>query len=201
MTQDRTPADDFASRLASARAGDARALGQVLEGFRPYLLAIAHSGLSDDLRSKGGASDLVQESLLDAFNDLHRFVGDSPEDLRAWLRGILRHNLTDWVRRFRESGKRSIDRERPLGESQARGLVAAGLTPHSRAVAGEEQDTLDAAIARLPDDERTAVLLHNRDHLNFEAIGRRIGRSGEAARKLWTRAVLRLQRDLEGGRE
>ena len=75
--------------LAAARAGSREALGRVLEGCRRYLLGVAEGELDPDLRSKGGASDIVQETFLEAQRDFARFQGSSPEELRAWLRQVL----------------------------------------------------------------------------------------------------------------
>jgi RNA polymerase sigma-70 factor, ECF subfamily len=53
-----------------------------------------------------------------------------------------------------------------------------------------------AAIDRLPEHYREVVVCHQRDRLTFEQIGRLRGISAEAARKLWTRALGRLRREL-----
>src|SRR5271163_4886949 len=99
MTQ---PANDPDRLLADARAGSRDALGGILEGCRRYLLAIAERQLDPDLRSKGGASDLVQETFLEAQRDFARFQGSSAEELRAWLRQVLLHNVGAFTRRYRD---------------------------------------------------------------------------------------------------
>ncbi len=105
--------------LEAARAGDHQALGQVLESCRAYLLAVAERGLDADLAAKGGASDLVQETLLGAYRDIEAFQGRSRGELLAWLRRILRNNLADQRRQYRGTQKRRIGRELPLGEAAA----------------------------------------------------------------------------------
>src|SRR5580700_9060811 len=87
--------------LVAARRGSREALGNALEACRRYLLAIASRELDPDLRAKGGASDLVQETFLEAQRDFARFQGSSPEELRAWLRQVLLHNVGAFTRRFR----------------------------------------------------------------------------------------------------
>ena len=59
-------AGDFGRLLAEARTGSRQALGQILESCRNYLLLIAGKELTSDLQAKGGASDLVQETFLEA---------------------------------------------------------------------------------------------------------------------------------------
>src|SRR5262249_54728266 len=104
-------AADGAGWLARARAGDRDALGRVLEVCRRYLLLIADRQLDADLRAKGGASDLVQETFLEAQRDFAQFAGNSEEELRAWLRRMLLNNLGNFTRRYRATGKRAVGRE------------------------------------------------------------------------------------------
>src|SRR5579871_1471767 len=89
--------------LAAARAGSNDALGQALEACRDYLLLIAQQEMDLQLRAKGGASDIVQETFLEAQRAFENFQGTSEEELRAWLRRILLNNLGDFTRRYRES--------------------------------------------------------------------------------------------------
>ena len=90
---------DAARQLAAARAGSREALGQVLQACRGYLLLLAERELDPDLRAKGGASDLVQGTFLEAQKDFAHFQGDSEDELRAWLRQVLLHNLANFTRR------------------------------------------------------------------------------------------------------
>jgi RNA polymerase sigma-70 factor (ECF subfamily) len=195
----------FAALVAAAQQGDAAALGRILEVFRPYLLTVANRELPDGLLAKCGGSDLVQESLLDAHRGFAGFDGDRPDELRVWLRGILRHNLKDWVRRFGDSTRRSLERERSLQDGEAGRLLAARLidpdpTPGTSAAEREEAAAIDAALDRLTADERAAIILRNREHLGWDEVGQTLGRSADAARMLWKRAIVRLQHELESKR-
>jgi RNA polymerase sigma-70 factor (ECF subfamily) len=192
----------FAALVAAAQRGDAGALGRVLEVFRPYLLAVANQDLPQELWGKCGGSDLVQETLLEAHRGFDGFDGSRPEELRAWLRGILRHNLQDWKRRFASAERRSIHREQSLnggaaGRSLAATLVDPEPTPRTSVAEREEAAAIDAAVERLASDERAAILLRNRDHYSWDEVGRKLHRSADAARMLWKRAILHLQQTLE----
>ena len=72
--------------MAAARCGTDDALGHLLECCRQYLLSVANAELDAHLRTKAGASDLVQETFLEAVRIVDRFHGDSLEELRLWLR-------------------------------------------------------------------------------------------------------------------
>jgi RNA polymerase sigma-70 factor (ECF subfamily) len=192
---------DFAAQVAAAQDGDAAAMGRVLEVFRPYLLTVANQDIPAQLWGKCGGSDLVQETLMEAHRGFAGFDGRRPDELRAWLRGILRHNLKDWMRRYGSAERRSIDRERslqdgPAGRSLAAGLIDPDPTPGTSAADREQAAAIDAALDRLAAPERAAIILRNRDHLSWDEVGQRLGRSPDAARMLWKRAILGLQQEL-----
>src|SRR5436305_11185825 len=105
--------------LAAARAGSTEALGRVLETCRRYLLLVAERQLDPKLRAKGGASDLVQQTFLEAQRDFARFQGTSEAELLAWLSRLLQNNVGDLARRYRGTGKRDIEREVALPGSDA----------------------------------------------------------------------------------
>jgi RNA polymerase sigma-70 factor, ECF subfamily len=187
--------------LAAARDGSVEALGKVLDGCRDYLLHVAERRLRADLRSKGGASDLVQQTFLDAQRDFTRFQGESEKELLAWLRQILLHNLAHFHRSYRATAKRDLEREVPLpgpASSSEGGADIAGRTPtpSQQAAAREEAENVQRALERLPEEYRQVLALRHKEQLTFEEIGKRMGRSTSGARALWVRAVERLDDEL-----
>jgi RNA polymerase sigma-70 factor, ECF subfamily len=192
----------FVTLLAAARGGSAQALGVLLQSFQPYLMSIARPRLPGDLRGKYDAADLVQETLLEAHRGFAGFDGNDADDLRVWLGGILKHNLKDCIRRYRDCSKRSIGRERSLEAAHEAGDPGDGEvdpypTPCTQSIARESVAALREALLRLPPDEQAVICLRQFDSLSFQEIGRRLGRSPEATRKLFSRAIARLQRLLE----
>jgi RNA polymerase sigma-70 factor (ECF subfamily) len=174
----------------------------VLEACRDYLLLVANQELDPRLQAKGGASDLVQQTFLEAQRDFARFSGESEAELLAWLRRLLLNNLADFRRNYRDTGKRQAEREVSLEEGSAASTPGGGLatdlpSPSGQAMAHEQDEALDRAIARLPEDYRQVLLWRYREERSFEEIGDLLGRTPNAARKLWLRAVERLRRELE----
>jgi RNA polymerase sigma-70 factor (ECF subfamily) len=193
--------DQIAVLIRQAQAGSQEALGRLLEGCRGYLLRIAGEDLDPRLRPKGGASDIVQETFLEAQRDFAGFVGDTERELVAWLRQRLRFRIAKFVRSHRHAAKRAAAREVPLepsGFSSAAGpaLVADEPTPSERALAGERDHLLEAAMGRLPEDYRRVIDLRYREGLSFDAIGATLGRTPNSARKLWVRAIEHLKHEL-----
>jgi RNA polymerase sigma-70 factor (ECF subfamily) len=190
-----TPPEDAEGLLAAARAGSPEALGRALDEFRNYLLAIATRDLDPALRAKGGASDLVQETLLGACRDFAQFRGSTADEFRAWLRQILHNQVAMFGRRFRDTGRRDVGREVALAadDSAGPGLAAGIETPSAEVSARERDEALRLAVERLPPDYRRVLLLRFQDGRSFEEIGEAMGLTANAARKLWLRAVKRLQ--------
>ena len=154
--------------------------------------------MNEALQAKGAASDLVQETFLEAARDFSRFHGVSSAQLRAWLRCLLVHRLAKQGRRFRKTRKRGIDRECRLQEllpDDAEDFRCSPWTrrPAKRRLDEEQLERLRQAIEQLPEDYRRVVQLRYQEGLTFEAVGERMGRTATAARLLWRRAVERIK--------
>ena len=113
----------IAQLIVAAHNGSAEALGQLMQFSRQYLLVIASNELPGELQAKGGASDLVQETQMDAVRGFDVFRGQTAAELLGWLREILVHNIHDFTRHYHDVAKRQVTREMPLndaasGESQ-----------------------------------------------------------------------------------
>jgi RNA polymerase sigma-70 factor (ECF subfamily) len=186
-----------------ARGGCAQAMGELLEACRDYLLLVANSELDHQLRGKLGGSDLVQDTFVHAHRAIQHFRGNSERELLAWLRKILRNQVALARRNYLDTDKRDIARELPLrgdGSTSPLGIVpiCSRLSPSRQVANAEEVMRVDAAIARLPLRYGRVIQLRSRDLLSFDQIGVILEINGAAARKLWVRAILRLQRELGG---
>ena len=194
------PSTDIAAWLPAAKAGSREALGHVLEACRGYLLLIAQQELDPELQTKGGASDLVQQTFLEAQKDLPRFRGSTPEALRAWMRRLLLNNLANF-RRDLQRARRRVSREVTIdpGDSSTVGAgPPAGTSSPSAALKRDEQTlALERAVESLPEDYRRVIELRYRQERSFEDIADLMQRSPNAVRKLWARAIEALQQELE----
>ncbi len=186
--------------LEAARGGSAEALGRLLEMCRPYLLSVGNQQIDVDLQAKAGASDLVQESFLEAQRDFGGFHGVTEPELLAWLRTILLNNFANLRRHYRETDKREVTREVALASVPAQELSAAQATidsPSRQARARERDQELERALQKLAEPSRLVIQWRSYERCSFEEVGRRLGRSAEAARKVWVRAIDELQQFLE----
>ncbi len=189
---------EWNSLLAGARRGCTASLGRLLDAYRPLLLQIAGEELASDLQAKAGGSDIVQQTFLDAVQDFPDFQGSSSAELMAWLRQVLRHNLVGFAQYYRGRQKRTVKREVVLpSEGVELEPQATGRSPSSECVARERDAAVEQALARLPEDYRRVIILHHHEGRSFKDIAPLMERSADAVRKLWFRAIEKLQQELD----
>lgn len=190
----------------AAKAGEPGALGELLDAARGYLLTVASRRLPADVRPHLAPSDVVQETAIEAQAGFAGFEGESAAQFLGWLRTILLHNVGDAIRR-RRAYERAIDRHASVPRPGAhRDLDTARRTPttapkptEASAIRREDAGLVARVLGSLGEDARQVVRLRYWDGLSFPEIGRRLGRSDEAVRKVWYRAVARLQDALAHG--
>jgi RNA polymerase sigma-70 factor (ECF subfamily) len=190
--------------LGAARQGDADALGKLLDAHRNYLRLLARLEVGRRLQAKIDASDLVQETFLQAHRAFPDFRGASEAEMLQWLRSILASRLSKAVRHYCGAQCRDLELERDLGRSSQalQGMLAISETSPSQRVVRQEQAVLLAnAVERLPDDYREVIVLRNLRRLRFKEVAREMGRSVDSVHKLWARALTKLRLELEGHHE
>jgi RNA polymerase sigma-70 factor (ECF subfamily) len=191
--------------IEQAQAGDAAALGGLLEQYRAYLRLLAGLHINRRLAGKADASDLVQETFLEAGRDFGQFRGTDEKELVAWLRQILANNLADLVRRHCSAECRDVHVERRLldelsssSQGLGGGLVGPASTPSHHASQREQAVLVADAMARLPQDYCQVLVLRHLEGLSFAQIAQRLDRSTDSVKNLWARALARLRGSFAG---
>lgn len=200
------PQSQFEELIQRTRDGDRTAENELLEKCRAYISLIARAQIEGWMRTKFDASDLVQQTLLEAHKGLSRFEGETEAEWLGWLRGILNHNTLDFARRYQGAAKRDVKREfsidRAGQQSETSGqqkweLPDQAETP-SRILLNREQEIQVAeAVSRLPPDYQEVIMLRNLQRLSFKEVAERMQRSPGAVQMLWMRALNQLQELLE----
>jgi RNA polymerase sigma-70 factor (ECF subfamily) len=193
--------------LMQAKAGDGATLGQLLELYRRYLALLARVQIGQRLQQKADASDIVQETFLEAHRQFPNFRGNSEAQFVAWLRQLLAGCLANLLRRYLGTRGRDVRLEQEivgaLDQSSMfldRGLVAQQSSPSHQAAGREQAVLLADALAQLSDDYREVLVLRHLEGLTFPEVASRMGRSLDSVEKLWMRALARLK-PLMGGSE
>lgn len=200
---------DFEAIIAEARAGDVASLGVLLQRYRNYLQLLVSAQLRTSVGRRVGESDVVQEAMLAAHRDFADFRGETAGEFAGWLRTILARTLLREIDRHVKAEKRNVRREvsldtlnKNLSSScvQVASLVAAKQDSPSEIVSNEEQTAKIAdLIALLPKDYQTVVMLRNFGGMRFEDVATEMGRSSQAVRLLWLRAIKRLRKLHDNG--
>jgi RNA polymerase sigma-70 factor (ECF subfamily) len=188
--------------IQQAKTGDDGALGALLEFYRNYLRLLARVEIGRRLQGKLDASDIVQETFLEAHRNFARFQGNSEPQLVAWLRQILAARVANLVRHYFGTQGRDIRLERELAADLDRSshvlgqeLVASLASPSQNAAQREQAVLLADALQRLPDDYREAIVLRHLEGLTFPDVARRMERSQDSVEKLWLRGLARLRQE------
>jgi RNA polymerase sigma-70 factor (ECF subfamily) len=193
---------DICDLLQRAREGDQQASGQLLEHYRTYLSLLAQQQLRGRIACRVGPSDIVQQTMLEAYRNFHQFLGSASPELLGWLRSILNHNIAGAIRQHTQRHMRDIRRECSLdadpgsardGQTE---LDAQQSSPSERAMRGEELARLSRALATLPDDQRQAVRLRHLEGWSLLEIARHLNRSPAAAAGLIKRGMQSLREQL-----
>lgn len=193
----------FSKLIAGARQGDGQCRDRLFALCRSYLGFVARSQVETWLRRKVDASDLVQETMLEAYRDFERFDGRTEQEWLAWLRRILAHNAADFVRRYRGTAKRAAGREVPFrdpADSQSPGApepAAVQPTPSQEFLQLDTELRVTAALSELTPDYQEVIVLRNLQRLPFNEVAERMGRSRPAVQMLWMRAIKKLQESLD----
>ncbi len=149
--------------VASATAGDLESFNQLVARWERPIYALAYRTLGRD----EDARDVVQEAFLRAYRGLRGFKGQAK--FSSWLYRITLNLCRDWMRRERRAPIVAVpegtdpidladDRASPVESVEE--LVA--RREMSRAVA--------RAMAELPEEQRSAILLKEYHGLTFQEI-------------------------------
>ncbi len=183
---------DQQAALDRARAGDAEALGQLLNGYRPYVRLLVRALRRGRIPERLDDSDLIQDALVEVNRHFGRFSGSVTAEFTAWLRVIVLRAAGHTLRSHLGTGKRDGGREE-AGDVVLRWLVIADSTPSQQAIQHEQTARLADALARLPADMQEVLLGRHSDELSHAVLAERLGRTEAAVRVLYTRALRRLR--------
>jgi RNA polymerase sigma-70 factor (ECF subfamily) len=192
----------FSRLLSDALASPETCIAELLDAYRPLLLAIADAQVEADLRPKVSPSDLVQETIIEARRDFHQAKSETGPQLEAWLKAMLLNNLADARKRYRQTAKRDIRRERSVHDSRIQELLERVVQQEFvRKVRDDHRqktrDRLARALKRLPREKRAIILWVHMKGRSLHEIAELVDRSYDATRMFWKRALLQLKQELE----
>lgn len=182
--------------VAQAVLGNHEAISALYCLYKNRLESAVRARLGMKLRSRMETADLIQSVWKDMLTDIKDFEYRGADSFYRWL-------LTRIVRKIKDKGKyfstekRNLEKERDFqgDESVLEGMISLSnseLSSGQATIAKEERALLKRVLARLSSAQRQAVVLRMKEEMDFESIGGTMGKSAEAARKLYARGVKRL---------
>ena len=154
-----TPSDE--GLVAQARGGDREAFGALVRRHMPAMFALARAYFASD----ADAEDAVQDAFVKAYGSLDQL--QSPARFAAWLATITRRTCLDVLRSTRE--KLSLADFATTAQLFPR-VREQQLTPASLASKGERSDLVKAAVGRLPEKQREALMLWYTDGMSYDQM-------------------------------
>jgi RNA polymerase sigma-70 factor (ECF subfamily) len=178
-------------QLVDAQNGDREALGSLLQAYWQSLWSHAANQLDLPLLSKKSASDLVQDTFLEAHNSISKFQGSTPIEFHGWLQSILVNNLRDTWRKHLNTQKRQVRKEVRLDhELYPQRLEDRSLTsPIDWTIEQERKARVMSVMAQLPEHYQKVIRMRHFESMTFENIAVLLIKSPDAARQLWYRAI------------
>lgn len=149
--------------------------------YRSYLHLIARANLGTVLRKKVDASDVVQQTLMQAYEKQDQFRGNDEPSRVAWLKVILRNKIIDFARHWHgalRDARREVEFEKVVDASIARvddWLEASQTSPSQNVAKKEQLLQLPNALDQLEVELRQVVVMHHLQGMKLREIAEQVG--------------------------
>lgn len=193
-------------RKLEASQGDQCALDELLERYRERLGRLVKLRLDDRVRGRIDASDVIQETYVEASQRLNEYLREPTVPFFVWLRFLTIQKLTLLHRRHLGVQARDAGREvamhsgpMPAGASAALAaqLVGQLTSPSSAAMKAEMKIRLQDALNAMDPIDREVLVLRHFEQLGNGEIAHVLGLSESAACNRYVRALEKLRKQLE----
>ena len=189
--------DHFQTMIGKARDGDKTDRAQLLETFRNFLRSAVSRSIGIKPNGKLSVSDLVQSAIIEANQKFDSCRATNRDEFKAWLRKIL---INDLLNRFRDLRRQKRDVRREMRLDSKLELADDHDSPINELIQQEDKTRLMEALSKLTPERRQVIELRYRDGLSFVEIAERIGKSPDAVRMTWNRAIESLSKIIGGQR-
>ena len=196
-----TESDESQLLVARAAGGDVAALETVLARYRPRLRRMVMLRLDRRLATRIDESDVVQEALVQASQQIGEYARTQPVPFYPWLRAIAWNRLLDLHRRHILAQRRSVPPRAGLDPRTA-GRIAQSIgrppgrqrhAPSGRLQRLEQNARVRVALTQLADIDREVLTLRYLEELSSAEAAAVLGISGDTLLKRQVRALKRLR--------
>ena len=185
--------DPDAALMLRVREGDREAFAELVEKYQRPVISILYRTLPDAAE----AEDLAQHVFLQVYKSAHRY--EVTAKFSTWIFTIARNLCLNEIRRRSRHPAQSLDETFAADEDQPVRQYEDVKThsPPDTLLHGELEEKISAAIAALPENQRTALLLCRQEELSYEEIAEVLGCSLPATKSLIHRARETLKEKLK----
>lgn len=169
-----------------------------LQQFKAYLETLTFIQIDPRLRVKVGWSDIIQKTLIEAWQSLEQIEALDSQDQKRWLRRMLLNNLKDEIDRW-HAQQCDIRLEQSIEEAAEKtsgrlddSIAAEQSTPSENLIKRERELRILEALAQLPQRWREAVILKQYHDKKLAEIGEYLGCTTNAAAGLYARGLAKL---------
>jgi RNA polymerase sigma-70 factor (ECF subfamily) len=186
--------------LEEVRRGEPTAFDRLFVRHRAQLHRAIDIRLNDVSRQRFDASDVVQETQLEAARRMPEYLERQTMPFHVWLRKTAQDRLLNMQRHHFKAAKRAVAREVSLPQRSsvqlARQLLGAGATPSAQASHREMARQVRQAVTQLAELDREIVLMMDIEGLSSEQVGYILDVSPVTVRRHHTAALLQLHKIL-----
>jgi RNA polymerase sigma factor (sigma-70 family) len=169
-------ANNDAELVSGTLAGNCDAFSHIVSRYQSLICSLAYSATG----SLGQSEDLAQETFITAWKHLGHLR--ERHKLRAWLCGIARNRINNFLRR---EGREPIREAEPL-ENVSESHSPEPL-PCDHTISNEEQAILWRSLERIPPIYREPLVLFYREHQSIEAVAQNLELSEDAVKQRLSR--------------
>lgn len=170
-----------------------------LQRFQAYLETVTFIQIDPRLRGKVGWSDIVQKTLIEAWQTLERIEAMDEQAQKRWLRRMLLNNLRDEIDHWRTKSH-DVRRERSLEDAAEKtscrlheSIAAEESTPSRNLIKHEKELGVLEALAQLPERQREVVILKQYHDLKLAEIAEHLGCTTNTVAGLHARGLAKLR--------
>jgi RNA polymerase sigma-70 factor (ECF subfamily) len=187
------PGAETSELFLETRRGAPGAADAFYERCARKLLPLIRLRMGRSLRSEIDSRDVLQSVMLKAVPRLDQV--EDPRRVMAWLARIAENEIRDQAD-YRQRQMRDAARRAPLEDAAE--VPAPIRQALSQAIANQQLARVEDALESMTLAEREIIVLRKLEELPFAEIGRRLGKSEDACRMAFARAMAALTLRLSG---
>ena len=202
-----SPSDSVDTDVLVSRAaeGDSQALAELMGRYTDRLKRMVQLRMDHRLQGRTGASDIVQEALIEAARRLSDYQQNPPMGFFLWLRSLTADRLLNAHRTHLGTQKRDVSREvslyrRPMptahSVSLARQLLGQFTSPTQAIARAETQLLVQEVLNRMDPVDREILVLKYFEQLSTSEVASELGIKRSTAGKRYIAALKRLKQEL-----